>query len=97
MNYHSGLCTMHYFVTLTVSRQYMYGRKTSRYLSIKKNVLLVTAGSSKAATPNKSPWTQEEKNTFLRGMVSFTLSYKLFDYRLLLKQFLLLISVNIYY
>ncbi|GFR82583.1 histone H2A deubiquitinase MYSM1-like [Elysia marginata] len=53
----------------------MYGRKTSRYLSIKKNVLLVTAGSSKAVTPNKSPWTQEEKNTFLRGMGIFGRSW----------------------
>lgn len=36
---------------------------------MKKNVLLVGGGSTKAATPNKSPWTQEEKNMFLQGMV----------------------------
>ncbi|RUS83013.1 hypothetical protein EGW08_009201, partial [Elysia chlorotica] len=60
---------------LLEEQQYMYGRKTSRYLSIQKNVLLVTAGSSKSTTPNKSPWTQEEKNTFLRGMGIFGRSW----------------------
>ncbi|GFO48137.1 histone h2a deubiquitinase mysm1-like [Plakobranchus ocellatus] len=60
---------------LLEEQQYMYGRKTSRYLSIKKNVLLVTAGTSKTVTPNKSPWSQEEKNTFLRGMGIFGRSW----------------------
>ncbi|XP_055886147.1 histone H2A deubiquitinase MYSM1-like [Biomphalaria glabrata] len=60
---------------LLEEQQYMCGRKTSRYLSIQKNVLLVTAGSSKMNTPNRSPWTPEEKNTFLQGLGIFGRSW----------------------
>ncbi|BFY99501.1 hypothetical protein BsWGS_02541 [Bradybaena similaris] len=53
---------------LLEEQQYMYGRKSSRHLQIKKSALLAASASSKAGSPNKSPWTQEEKSTFLSGL-----------------------------